>query len=62
MRLEVIRLIPRLAQRRPRVFGRHHLEQSLAFLIESTSTAISPRVSVDVRQTAFHCHRTARFG
>jgi FKBP12-rapamycin complex-associated protein len=53
MRLEVIRLIPRLAQRRPRVFGRHYLEQSLAYLIESASTAIAPRVSVDVRPTAF---------
>jgi len=53
IRLEVIRLIPRLAQRRPRVFGRHHLEQALAFLIESASTPLSPRVGVDVRPAAF---------
>lgn len=53
IRLEVIRLLPRLAQRKPRVFGRHYLEQALHFLINSASTPVSSRVGVDVRPTAF---------
>ena len=53
IRLEVIRLIPRLARRRPRVFARHFLEHALAFLVECASTPVSPRAGVDVRPTAF---------
>ena len=53
IRLEVIRLLPRLAQRRPRVFGRHFLEKSLVFLVESASTIATTRSGVDVRPTAF---------
>lgn len=53
IRLEVIRLLPRLARRSPHVFGRRFLEESLLFLIESASTPSSPRVSVDVRPTAY---------
>lgn len=53
IRLEVIRIIPRLARRRPRVFGRHYLEEALSFLIESASTLTSARSGVDVRPTAY---------
>lgn len=53
MRLEVIRLLPRLARRQPRVFARRYLEQSLDFLLESASTPATPRVRVDLRPSAF---------
>lgn len=53
MRLEVIRLLPRLARRAPRVFARRYLEQSLDFLLESASNETSPRVGVDLRPPAF---------
>lgn len=53
MRLEVIRLLPRLARRAPRVFARRYLEQSLEFLLESASTQTPPRVRVDLRPSAF---------
>jgi tetratricopeptide (TPR) repeat protein len=53
MRLEVIRLLPRLARRQPRVFARRYLEQSLDFLLESASSPAPPRVRVDVRPSAF---------
>lgn len=53
IRLEVVRLIPRLARRFPKVYGRRYLEQSLMFLIESASTPTPPRVRVDIRPTAF---------
>lgn len=53
MRLEVIRLLPRLARRCPRVFARRYLEQSLDFLLQSASTPTPPRVRVDLRPSAF---------
>lgn len=53
IRLEVVRLIPRLARRCPRVFGRRYLDQSLVFLIKSASSPMSPRVGVDIRPSAF---------
>ena len=51
IRLEVVRLIPRLASRCPRVFGRRYLEESLEFLMLCASTP--PRVGVDLRPTAY---------
>jgi hypothetical protein len=53
IRLEVIRLLPRLARRCPRVFARRYLEQSLEFLLQSASTPTPPRVRVDLRPSAF---------
>lgn len=53
IRLEVVRLIPRLANRAPHDFGRRYLESALDFLIQSASTAPPPRVGVDVRPSAF---------
>jgi len=53
IRLEVVRLIPRLARRCPRVFGRRYLDQSLVFLIKCASSPMSPRVGVDIRPSAF---------
>ena len=53
IRLEVVRLIPRLARRCPGVFGRRYLEASLAFLMDSASNSTPPRASVDVRPSAF---------
>ena len=54
IRLEAIRLLPRLARRCPRVFARRYLEQSLDFLVESASNAPPPRVRVDLRPSAFN--------
>lgn len=53
IRLEVVRLIPRLARRCPGIFSRRYLDQGLDFLIESASTQTAPRVSVDIRPTAY---------
>ncbi|CAB9503979.1 protein kinase mTOR [Seminavis robusta] len=53
IRLEVVRLIPRLARRCPTVFGRRYLDESLIFLIESASTPVQPRAGVDVRPSAY---------
>jgi tetratricopeptide (TPR) repeat protein len=53
IRLEVIRLIPRLARRCPRIFARRYLEQSLAFLLTCASTQAPPRSQVDLRPSAF---------
>lgn len=52
IRLEVMRLIPRLARRCPEVYGRRYLTQSLEFLI--ASAAGTPTKSrIDARPTAF---------
>ena len=53
IRLEVVRLMPRLAKRCPGVFGRRYLEQGLAFLIQSAVTPTPPRVGVDIRPSAY---------
>lgn len=53
IRLEVVRLLPRLANTNPKVFGRRFLEDGLTFLIESASTPTAPRVGVDVRPSAY---------
>lgn len=55
IRLEVVRLIPRLARRSPRVFGRRYLEQALIFLIDAVESLISSSSStnVDVRPSAY---------
>ena len=53
IRLEVVRLIPRLARRCPQVFGRRYLEDSLVFLMHSAATPPGPRVGVDLRPPAF---------
>eukprot|EP00980_Cylindrotheca_fusiformis_P012609 scaffold3084_cov144-Cylindrotheca_fusiformis.AAC.57 len=51
IRLEVIRLLPRLARHCPRVYARRYLEDSLEFLLRSASTA--PQATVDLRPSAF---------
>ena len=53
IRLEVIRLIPRLAKRCPEIYGRRYLTQSLAFLIDSAATSPSAKSRIDVRPTSF---------
>mmetsp|Transcript_21493 Transcript_21493/g.52973 ORF Transcript_21493/g.52973 Transcript_21493/m.52973 type:complete len:3171 (+) Transcript_21493:99-9611(+) len=53
MRLEVIRLIPRLARRCPRVFARRYLEQSLDFLIHCASAPTQPRIGIELRPSAY---------
>ena len=53
IRLEVIRLLPRLARRCPRVFARRYLEESLDFLIQSACNPPNSRVRVDLRPSAF---------
>jgi serine/threonine-protein kinase mTOR len=53
VRLEVVRLIPRLAHRGPSVFGRRYLEESLLFLMHSAATPPGPRVGIDLRPSAF---------
>jgi serine/threonine-protein kinase mTOR len=53
MRLEVVRLIPRLARCIPKVFGRRFLDRSLFFLLESASTATPPKASIDLRPSAY---------
>lgn len=53
IRLEVVRLLPRLARRYPGVFGRRYLDDALLFLLKSASTPTPPRVGIDLRPTAF---------
>ena len=54
IRLEAIRLLPRLAQCHPGSFCRRYLRQSLDFLIDSAVTPPSPqKVGVDLRPAAF---------
>ena len=53
IRLEVIRLIPRLASRCPKVFGRRYLERSLEFLMRSASTVTPARFGIEIRPSAF---------
>ena len=53
IRLEVVRLIPRLARRFPRFFARRYLEQSLVFLLDCASVQIPPNAQVDIRPSAF---------
>eukprot|EP00957_Ditylum_brightwellii_P014354 1080232-Ditylum_brightwellii.AAC.1 len=53
VRLEVIRLMPRLARRCPGVFGRRYLTDGLNFLIESAGNPTPPRVGIDLRPAAF---------
>ena len=53
IRLEVIRLIPRLAARNPEVFGRRYLTESLKFLIASASITPSTKSRIDIKPTAF---------
>ncbi len=55
VRLEVVRLIPRLARRRPDVFGRRYLESSLLFLIRTASGPgpLPGRNGIDIRPSAF---------
>jgi serine/threonine-protein kinase mTOR len=53
IRLEVVRLVPRLALRCPTVFGRRYLEDSLNFLLYSASTPPAVRVGIDLRPSAF---------
>lgn len=53
IRLEVVRLIPRLARRSPMVFGRRYLEHSLQFLLESAATPMTTRVGIDIRPSAY---------
>ena len=54
IRLELVKLLPRLAQRCPRVFARRYLEESLDFLLATATTAPSPKVGVDIRPSAFN--------
>ncbi len=53
IRLEVVRLLPRLARRSPGTFGRRYLEDALSFLLKCASTPTPPRVGIDLRPTAF---------
>jgi len=53
IRLEAIRLFPRLAQCHPASFCRRYLRQSLDFLIVSAVTPPSQKVGVDLRPAAF---------
>lgn len=52
IRLEVIRLVPRLANRCPSVFGRRYLDKGLIFILKSASSPV-PRVGVDLCPPAF---------
>eukprot|EP00536_Pseudo-nitzschia_multiseries_P002882 jgi/Psemu1/318014/estExt_fgenesh1_pm.C_410004 len=54
IRLELVRLLPRLAQRCPRIFARRYLDQSLEFLLATATSSPTPRVGVDIRPVAFH--------
>jgi len=53
IRLEVVRLLPRLARKSPGVFGRRYLEDALLFLLKCASTPTPSRVGIDLRPTAF---------
>mmetsp|Transcript_15876 Transcript_15876/g.34202 ORF Transcript_15876/g.34202 Transcript_15876/m.34202 type:complete len:1004 (+) Transcript_15876:2382-5393(+) len=56
IRLEVLRLVPRLAKRCPEIYGRRYLQPSLEFLIASiagTKASPSAKSRIDARPTAF---------
>mmetsp|Transcript_20902 Transcript_20902/g.45314 ORF Transcript_20902/g.45314 Transcript_20902/m.45314 type:complete len:3366 (+) Transcript_20902:339-10436(+) len=53
IQLEVTRLIPKLAQRCPEVYGRRYLNQSLEFLIASAATSPPARSRIVVKPAAF---------
>jgi hypothetical protein len=54
IRLEVIRLIPRLARMSPDQFSRRlYLEESLTFLMDSAANPPQPRVGIDIRPAAY---------
>lgn len=53
IRLELIRIIPQLAQRNPDVYGCRYLCQSLDFLLASASTPPPQRNGIDLRPKAF---------
>ena len=53
IRLEAIRLIPRVAQLSPGSFSRRYLKQSLKFLVESATSPTSPKVGVDLRPASY---------
>lgn len=53
IRLEVVRLVPRLAGRCPGMFGRRYLEQGLQFLIDSAGAPAPPKGGVDIRASAY---------
>lgn len=54
IRLECIRLLPRLARRCPKIFARRYLDQCLDFLLESAAPAQAPRIEgVDLRSSAY---------
>ena len=53
IRLEVVRLLPRLAKRDPNVFGRRYLDDSILFLMEAASTPRNPRIGIDIQPVAY---------
>lgn len=53
IRLEVIRIIPRLALRSPKVFGRQFLDQALHFLIECAAASPGNRLGIALQPSAF---------
>lgn len=53
IRLELVRLLPRLAQRCPSIFARRYLDQSLEFLLETATTNLPQRVGLDIRPSAY---------
>lgn len=52
IRLEVVRLIPKLARRSPRVFARRYLEQTLQFLLDCVADTTTTN-TIDVRPAAY---------
>jgi hypothetical protein len=54
VRLEVMKLLPRLARRFPKIFARRYLDLSLDFLLASAAAAPPPRVGIDLRPPAYH--------
>lgn len=54
IRLEVMKLLPRLARRFPKIFARRYLDRSLDFLLKSASAAPPPRVGIDLRPPAYN--------
>ena len=53
IRLEIVRLVPRLGRRCPSVFGRRYLDVGLLFLLRSASNPTPSRVGVDIQPRAF---------
>jgi hypothetical protein len=53
MRLEVIRILPRLARRFPKIFARRYLDKSLEFLLDCASVPSPQRVGFDLRPSAY---------